>query len=91
MYMWQAKSHLSASFETRAVSLREKYAKLRKLLESSHEQSDDALAKHQAFLQEHYTQKFEEKYGSLEAQAEQLEVCSQPKESVLCPKPCVWL
>ncbi len=69
----QAKAHSASTFDSRSATLKDKYTKLRRVLESSHEQGDDALAKHQAFLQDHYRTKFEEKYGSLEAQANSLE------------------
>jgi hypothetical protein len=37
--------------------LKDKYGRLRKLLEAQHDAGDDALAKHQAFLEDHYAKK----------------------------------
>jgi len=69
----EAKSNLAATFEQRHNAMAQKYTKLRKLLEQQHEMGDDALAQHQAFLEEHYRSKFEEKYEALGLECETLE------------------
>mmetsp|Transcript_39104 Transcript_39104/g.87481 ORF Transcript_39104/g.87481 Transcript_39104/m.87481 type:complete len:558 (+) Transcript_39104:152-1825(+) len=69
----ESKDHLVKTFEERALKLREKYGRLRKVVEAAHEEGDEALAKHQQFLEDHYRTKFEEKYESLGALAEELE------------------
>jgi hypothetical protein len=70
----EAKANIASTNEGRAAMLKDKYGKLRRVLESSHEQGDDALAKHQTFLSEHYRSKFDEKYGVMVAQSDALEV-----------------
>jgi len=68
----EAKAHLAATFEARSQMLKEKYGRLRKLLEAQHEQGDDALTKHQTFLEDHYASKYEEKHVALGAQSDEL-------------------
>ena len=50
----ESKQIMQEKFESRSKLLKEKYIKLRELLETQHELGDDALQKHQQYLEEHY-------------------------------------
>ena len=61
----ESKEHTQKRYEHRSKVLKEKYSKLRELLETQHELGDDALQKHQQYLEDHYQVKNDEKCGQL--------------------------
>ena len=61
----ESKEMMQSKYEARSKLLKDKYAKLRELLETQHEMGDDALQKHQQYLEEHYKVKGDEKCEQL--------------------------
>jgi hypothetical protein len=69
----EAKLHIKHTHDAREEMLVAKYAKLRKILETSHDNGDEHLTQHAAYMEEQYRNNYEDKLNVLEEQASELE------------------
>mmetsp|Transcript_17633 Transcript_17633/g.51579 ORF Transcript_17633/g.51579 Transcript_17633/m.51579 type:complete len:620 (-) Transcript_17633:348-2207(-) len=69
----EAREHLEHTYENRTKLLQQKYSALRELLKSQQVIGDDALSKHQEFVEEHYRAYIAQRTDELKAQVSSLQ------------------